>query len=381
MAKDLKELQKNALDFLQQRLSDPETSAQEKVTIALGILGIKSSDDDDKTMSNAEGTISTPQAPATLPIPALYTLDESWQIWLVENKLRGVSDQSLVEILMGQGMTQETAHNIVFSLPQEVSFSYIQPRWRSLQQYELIAELYREKEQASPETLDVYGQLSKAVFEQNYLRVNRPVILKNLGGDRPWYTQTTLAQAFPEHPVISFDFPELSAPATATKTNATTITSLGDYLCTTEPQVYLNFDLIELGAEAIADCYQAYPLLLHYLNCDEPDSNQAFLWLQPTFSPFPLQAKLEDLLMVQVWGESHWSLAAPWQSEFLYSNDNWTSPIDLANYNKQRYPRCAEAKFYELTLTAGQALFVPALWWQQCRAITNSAQLCFRNLS
>ncbi|AFY39006.1 hypothetical protein Lepto7376_2745 [[Leptolyngbya] sp. PCC 7376] len=381
MTIDVTELQNFALDFLQQRLTNPDVSEQEKVDIALGILKLQSLQPNEVNSSIARNHASGEELSGTLPIPELYTLSESWQTWLIENKLRGVSDQSLVEILTGQGITQETANHVVFALPQEVSFAYIQPQWRSLQQQKLIAELYREKEQTADLDIDYRNQLAIDDFKRHYYQANRPVVLTDLGGDRPWQTAESLAQTFGAHPITPLKFPELSSSANLTTLSERPLPdTVGDYLAIAEPQVYINFDLIELGTEAIANAYATYPRLKTYLNSEIPAENQIFLWLQSTFSAFPLQAKVEDLLIVQLWGESHWHLAAPWQSEFLYGDENWISSIDLEDYNEQRYPLCPEAKFYSLTLTQGQALFIPALWWQQCRAIETSGQLCFRNI-
>ena len=211
MTTDLKELQAFALDFLQKRLQNPETPPQEKVDIALGLLQLQSASsvsDVTSTMIRAELADESTQ---NLPIPELYRLGESWQMWLVENKLRGVGDQSLVEILIGQGLTKEAANQVVFALPQEVSFAFLEPRWRSHQQQQLIAEAHREKEQFAAGSIDIWPKLSGKEFRQYYFQAHRPVILDNLGGDRPWHTVESFVEKFGGHSISAALFPKVSS--------------------------------------------------------------------------------------------------------------------------------------------------------------------------
>lgn len=381
MATDLKELQAFAVNFLQQQLQDPEIPNQAKVEIALELLKLSTTKAEvDINSQITSGPESLEQSTQNLSIPELYRLSESWQMWLVENKLRGVADEGLVEILQGQGLTAEAANQVVFALPQEVSFAFLEPKWRSLQHRQLIAEVYRDKEKSAQGSIDLWSTLSGTEFRQYYWRTHRPVLLTQLGGDRPWHTTASFSEKFGGHGITATAFPQVSASPLANENPDLVITTLKEYFAKSEPQVYVNFDVLDLGVEAIANFYHSYPMLKEYLDCDVPDYGQADLWLQSTVSPFTLQAKLEDHWIMQLWGKTQWHIAAPWHSEFLYGNEDWLSSLDLEDYNLDRYPLLAQANFYQLTLQAGQALYLPALWWHQCRATENSAQVHLQNL-
>jgi lysine-specific demethylase 8 len=85
--------------------------------------------------------------------------------------------------------------------------------------------------------------------------------------------------------------------------------------------------------------------------------------------------------VVQLWGSSQWHLASPWQSDFLYGDENWSSPVNLDEPPLQRFPKLEQAQIQTFTLNAGEALFVPLLWWHQCRAIAPSGQIICTNFS
>ncbi|MGB2925346.1 MAG: cupin-like domain-containing protein [Limnothrix sp.] len=371
----VQDLTEKAFDILQNSLDDESLSPQVRAEIALKILDF-----------NGERNISPPTqlavtAPAVnLPIPELYTLSESWQKWLVENKLRSVADQSLVDILIDQGIAEKTAKQIVFALPQEVSFSYIEPRWRSLQNYQLIATQYREQEALHTSEIARKVQVSAADFYQHYYSPHVPIVLSDLGNSQPWQTPATFVESFGDRLITPSPLPPLH-PAQPNLEAIAAIASqnLRDYLAQSTPPSYVELDLHDWDAQIISEFFQHYSHLAHYLDTTATMPASVSLWLQSTASPFPLQAKLEDSFVVQLWGSSRWHIASPWQSEFLYGDESWVSNIDIDQIDLRRYPLLDQAQFHSVTLNAGEALFMPLLWWQQCRATADSGQIICTN--
>lgn len=369
------DLADQALEILKESLNNEQLSPQTRAEIALKILEFNGVE---KLGNNGDRPPVNPST--TLPIPELYTLSEAWQTWLVENKLRGVADQSLVDILISQDIAEKAAKQIVFALPQEVSFAYIYPRWRSLQRYQFIAEQYRHQETLFSGKICRAAQLSHGDFYRNHYAAHVPVILTELGNSKPWHTQTTFKETFGDRPITPIPLPPLY-PDTVTPA-APAPQSLAEYLAEPEQTNYVELDLHEWDTGAIAAFFQHYDQLQTYLDLAEASTAESlYLWLQPTAAPLRLQAKSENILVVQLWGSSQWHLASPWQSDFLYGDENWISPVNLDEPALARFPKLEKAQIQTLTLKAGEALFIPLLWWHQCRAIAPSGQIICTNFA
>ncbi|NJN74299.1 MAG: hypothetical protein HC799_16645 [Limnothrix sp. RL_2_0] len=369
------ELADQALVILRESLNNEQISPQVRAEIALKILDLNGF----KALEN-NGDRRPDLNLTTLPIPELYSLSEVWQTWLVENKLRGVSDQSLVDILINQGIAEKAAKQIVFALPQEVSFAYIYPRWRSLQNYQFIAAQYRHQETLTPGKIRRAAQLTPSDFYRNHYAAHVPVLLTELGNAQPWHSQTTFQNKFGDRLISPIPMPPFY-PETVTPT-ASTPQSLAEYFAQPEPAHYVELDLQEWDTEAIAACLKHYDQLSLYLHRAEPPTTANMqLRLQPATAPLRLQAKSENCFVVQLWGNSQWHLASPWQSEFLYGDENWLSPVNLDEPPLERFPKLEQAQIQTLTLKAGEALFIPLLWWHQCRAIAPSGQIICSNFA
>lgn len=363
------DLADQALEILKESLNNEQLSPQTRAEIALKIL-----ESNGVILSGNNGDRPLVEPPTILPIPELYSLSAAWQTWLVENKLRGVSDQSLIDILINQDIAEKAAKQIVFALPQEVSFAYIYPRWRSLQNYQFIAEQYRHQESLVSSNIHRTTQLSHADFYRNHYAAHVPIILTELGNSEPWHTQTTFQETFGDRPITPVPLPPLY-PDTVTPA-APASQSLTEYLAEPAQTHYVELDLHEWEPEAIAAFFQHYAQLQTYLGGAEAlTAESVYLWLQPTAAPLRLQAKSENILVVQLWGSSQWHLASPWQSEFLYGDENWSSPVNLDEPALERFPKLEQAHIQTITLKAGEALFLPMLWWHQCRAIAPSGQI------
>lgn len=369
------DLADQALEILRESLNNEQLSPQVRAEIALKILEFNGVE---KSGNNGDRPLTNPST--TLPIPELYSLSEVWQKWLVENKLRGVSDQSLIDILINQDIAEKAAKQIVFALPQEVSFAYIYPQWRSLQRYQFIAEQYRHQEALVSADIRRTAQLTRPDFYRNHYAAHVPVILTELGNSKPWHSQTTFQGTFGDRPITPTPLPPLY-PDTVIPT-APAPQSLTEYLTEPAQTNYVELDLYEWDQGAIAAFFQHYDQLQTYLDLAEASTAESiYLWLQPTAAPLRLQAKSENLLVVQLWGSSQWHLASPWQSDFLYGDENWISPVNLDEPPLQRFPKLEKAQIQTFTLHPGEALFIPLLWWHQCQAIAPSGQMICTNFS
>lgn len=109
---------------------------------------------------------------------------------------------------------------------------------------------------------------------------------------------------------------------------------------------------------------------IHFL--DKHHLREMNLWISHNTSQIPLHYDRSDNLLVQVVGKKRIRLWSPNKTSQLYpgyQNVNFASPIDPDNVDRATFVHYQEPDI-ELTLHAGEALYLPAYWWHH--VITDS---------
>lgn len=87
-------------------------------------------------------------------------------------------------------------------------------------------------------------------------------------------------------------------------------------------------------------------------------------------------------LYVQAFGEKRWTMFLPEDTSFLYPELTNTayvkSPIDIDNPDLSRYPLFRHARKYEVTLKAGDVLYVPPHVWHHVENLTDTVAVGYR---
>lgn len=104
-------------------------------------------------------------------------------------------------------------------------------------------------------------------------------------------------------------------------------------------------------------------------------------WLGPKNTISPLHYDPEHNLLCQVFGRKHIILVSPADSANLYAHDTEmlcnTSQLNAAQLDLERFPLAAQATFYNITLQAGDCLYIPPKWWHYVRAESESFSVSF----
>ncbi|XP_050333809.1 bifunctional peptidase and arginyl-hydroxylase JMJD5 isoform X1 [Bactrocera neohumeralis] len=104
-------------------------------------------------------------------------------------------------------------------------------------------------------------------------------------------------------------------------------------------------------------------------------------WLGPKNTISPLHYDPEHNLLCQVFGRKHIILAAPADTPNLYAHDSEmlcnTSQLDAAQLDFEKFPLAVKATFYNVTLQAGDCLYIPPKWWHYVRAESESFSVSF----
>jgi len=99
-------------------------------------------------------------------------------------------------------------------------------------------------------------------------------------------------------------------------------------------------------------------------------------WLGPAGTVTPLHADYDDNIFVQIWGSKRIFLAPPHHDVFLYPKEAnallFGSPFDPEAPDYERFPLARQAALLELTVQAGDLLYVPAGWYHQVRSLAFS---------
>jgi len=109
---------------------------------------------------------------------------------------------------------------------------------------------------------------------------------------------------------------------------------------------------------------------------------RAKVWLGKAGTVTPLHRDVPHNLHVHLRGRKRWLLVAPAQSRHLYSRGllsgmpNFSS-VDPEAPDYARHPRFREVEALEVTVGAGETLFVPHGWWHHTRSLDDAVSMNF----
>lgn len=116
--------------------------------------------------------------------------------------------------------------------------------------------------------------------------------------------------------------------------------------------------------------------------CENQPFNEDYLinlWMGSSGTTTTLHYDLDDNLLAQVRGKKRVILLDPEQTNFIYpfpANSKSYHFSQIPNIDKPdllQFPKCQQAKSYEIILEPGEMLFIPAFWWHQVYTL-NSPQ-------
>lgn len=104
------------------------------------------------------------------------------------------------------------------------------------------------------------------------------------------------------------------------------------------------------------------------------------LWFGPKGSATPLHYDSRDNLICQYIGRKHLTLFPPSQIPLLYTSGyapSWSGVADPRFPDMEKYPRFAAARPVEVTLEAGEILYLPARWAHFVQNLDTSVMVNF----
>lgn len=213
-------------------------------------------------------------------------------------------------------------------------------------------------------------ELSTELFNNRYLKRNKPVVIKNIFDDYPKLSEWTLD--FLEQKLVDKVVKVYVSADGHFGLDKKKDGSIGE-------AQYLKFsDFCKLLKNNGMHYYLPQTSILHelpeltdYIEVPKYLSKKTVfpnIWVGEANNITPLHFDLANNLYMQVFGTKKIILFSPYDFFYLYAN-SWktkvahTSRINALQMDYQNFIKSRKSKPYEIILNPGDMLFMPAFWW------------------
>ena len=321
---------------------------------------------------------------------------QKWHQWVATNLFLQNDASELVSILKRSGMEDIEAQQIVQqqqkTIEDHATHPFIQAalslgRKLSKQQWVLKTVSQMNDLSASATAVPRRSNLSSGEFLEQYYAANRPVVLtdclKNWKAMELW-TPDYLKERFGNLNVAIQTNRESDKHYETNKDNHRENILLSEYVDKVKSAGKTNDFYLTANDSAIGNL----PLLealqpdmqptLPYLDGTAKNST-GYFWFGPAGTVTSLHHDLTNNLMVQVVGSKRVKLINAIQQPRLANNLHCHSDIDLNNIDFERFPELKHVNIIDVTLKAGEVLFIPVGWWHHVTGLEVSMTFTFTN--
>lgn len=313
--------------------------------------------------------------------------------WVGTNLLQGVSKESIAKVLTQQGYTYaeillelETASNSPYLKAGLKPTKLLNKREWLLQTCDDLARLdpgYNNK-------IDVIDTPSFDVFIKEYYSKHKPVVLRKgidhwpaLDKWNPKYFAESLGN---EEIEVQFDresdalFERNSNKYKKSMLMSEFVDMIendgesNNYYMTAN-NTQQNVNAIRSALNDIGDFGEGYRKLY-----DDP-AHSTYFWMGPKGTFTPLHHDLTNNMLVQVYGSKKVTLIPAWQVPWIYNDSHVYSEVDFPNFDIKTHPLMQYVTPIEVTIEAGDALFIPIAWWHCVDGLDKSISISFTNFN
>ena len=137
----------------------------------------------------------------------------------------------------------------------------------------------------------------------------------------------------------------------------------------------------ERNRDALSVLHRDLGFLDKFLSRDA-NAPHGMMWIGPAGTTTSLHHDLTDNLIAQIVGSKELKLIPAADIGKIYNHVHVFSEItdlDDPKLDPSRFPLLSQARIYDLTLAAGEILFVPLGWWHQVKALDFSVTITYTN--
>jgi hypothetical protein len=316
------------------------------------------------------------------------SLPHAWRRWVAENKLLGIADEQIIATLVNCGIAQQVAADEIEAIAMHPYFQAADREAQRLRKLESLFDIHRALSSLSFDQgqIERRSRISRAEFRERYYATNRPVILTGLmAGSRmldrwnPEYLRRTCGQSMVEIMAGRAQDPRYEVHSSNHKKEV----RFEDYIQMVTAggasnDCYLVANNGLLGRPEMKPLYDDVYMFPEYLERSRGDG-QVFFWFGPSGTVTPLHHDIMNVLMAQVYGRKTVILISPDQTHRLYNWIGVYSEVDPERPDYDRFPLYRHVKAAKVTLTPGEALFIPVGWWHHVRSLEVSITVSYTN--
>jgi hypothetical protein len=315
------------------------------------------------------------------PLVGAQTLAAEWQRWVADNLLAGAAPSHVVDELSRRGVPRSLARTAVAELEAHPALAAARASLRSGRQVEMVRRLLslQAKLAAHPSAIERRTTPSADELFDRYLATSTPAIFTDLVPRWPAFGRwcpELFRSRYGEVSVQITDSRE-SDPFYDARTEQHARTVRMDEFVTrvlsagTSNDFYMVAKNRNAAQSGLAGLFDEVTLPSGWFREDQQRSSTA-LWFGPAGTITPLHHDASSILFCQIYGRKRWRMASPLETPLLQGARAMYSGID-----PDRLPDspALDVTFKDFVLEPGEALFIPAGWWHDVRALDVSISL------
>lgn len=230
-------------------------------------------------------------------------------------------------------------------------------------------------------TVDVAEEITSDAFYDKYYAGNRPVVIADAGFPGAWespWSFDAIKRSFGETIIEVTRWPGWDLPPEASRNHMSThtlpVAAYVDEIRSDPPGCSYLVSLNGAHRGPLAALAQRLMVLPEVLPEAAKDLD-AYIFMGPRGSVTHLHYDPGNTMIVQVLGSKRFSLFAPHDHALLYEDQRKTSKVDVRTPDHERFPLYQFARKYDVTVNAGQALFIPVGWWHFAESLEPSLSI------
>ncbi|MEL6108603.1 MAG: cupin-like domain-containing protein [Planctomycetota bacterium] len=295
-------------------------------------------------------------------------LDATWKKWVAENALRGRNPADIVRVLTANGFPSDHARlevDTAFNHPYlAAAFSLsrkLAKRDWLLQNSRVVHEMHE------PQLAECSDEVSQTEFLSHFYANNRAVVIrggcKEMDAVKNW-SPAYLCSIAGNRLVHAGSGAENAELLPNKFSDFTRLWSSKD----SQERIHLRADSNESNSTLFAALLPDIQPVPDMLDESEMDK-KTWIWMGTRDCVTPLQHDLVSKLILQIRGTRHFKLVAPEYLPFLYNDHHCHSRVDPENVDLSLFPLFGQVRVIDVTVTAGDVIFVPVGWWYHIRSL------------
>jgi hypothetical protein len=306
--------------------------------------------------------------------PDAPTLSDDWRDWALQNLLRGVARDRVVVALVEEGVAEPLARAEVEAVAASPLFAACRRMQRRIERRDQLVRLRRELARAAPAEIERRPRVEAAELFAHHFAHGVPVVLTE--AVRGWRAcsrwtfdtfRSELGDVEVEACVDRAKNPSCDREPDAHRRKMTMAELCERVLAAGESNdVYLianNQNMKRPALRRLLDDVAPDPEMFEAAHTPDAVS----LWMGPAGTLTPLHHDGTNILFCQIQGRKRIVLVSPFEDGMLDEADGF-----YARHDPESDDWPAERRRLVVDLGPGEALFLPAGWWHQVRALEPS---------